>query len=130
MAIVGVFAGGLLLWPFAVGGQEVPQEWELMNPEGVVEIQPIKLATRLTTLEGKTVALRWNGKQNGNHFLDRLAELLTERVNGVKIIKIYELEPWTNVTAGPPYMSPEDAKKIAAKIGSYKPELVIAAQAD
>jgi hypothetical protein len=110
--------------------KEAVQQWELVSPSGIVSIKPMKQAPHPTTLEGKTVALRWNGKQNGNHFLDRLAEMLSEKVKNVKVVKIYEREPWTNLTAGPPYMSAEDAKKIAHKIAEYKPDLVIASQAD
>ncbi len=123
-------AAGVLTMPFLSLAGEPGQEWELVNPEGIVQVKPIQPNPHPATLEGKTVALRWNGKQNGNNFLNRLAELLTEKVKNVKIIKIYEREPWTNLTAGPPYMSAEDAKKIAVKIAEYKPDLVIASQAD
>ena len=101
-----------------------------MNPEGIVMVKPIKINPHPATLEGKTVALRWNGKQNGNHFLDRVAELLKEKVKNVKIIKIYELEPWTNIIGGPPFITAEEGKKIAAKVAEYKPDIVIGSQAD
>ncbi len=127
---IGILAAGLLAVPFPAFAGEPGQEWELVNPEGIVQVKPIRPNPHPATLEGKTVALRWNGKQNGNNFLNRLAELLTEKVKNVKIVKIYEREPWTNLTAGPPYMSAEDAKKIAVKIKEYKPDLVIASQAD
>jgi prophage tail gpP-like protein len=77
---------------------EVPsavQKWELVNPTGAIAIEPMEIAARLTTLEGKTVGLKWNSKPNGNLILDRIAELLTEQVPGVKILKFYELEPTT-----------------------------------
>lgn len=116
--------------PISTLAKEASQEWELVNPEGTVVVKPIKMNPHPKSLEGKTVALRWNGKQNGNHFLDRVAELLKEKVKNIKILKIYELEPWTNITAGPPYMTPEEGKKVAQKIAGYKPDIVLAAQAD
>jgi len=119
-----------LSMPISAPAKEAIQEWELVNPEGTVVVKPIKMNPHPKSLEGKTVALRWNGKQNGNHFLDRVAELLKEKVKNIKIVKIYELEPWTNITAGPPYMTPEEGRKVAPKIAGYKPDIVLAAQAD
>jgi len=60
-----------------------------------------------------------------------VAELLTEQVPGVKIVKLYETDPWMNISLGPPYGSPDDAIKAANKIkDEYKADLVIASQAD
>ena len=120
----------ILGFPSAAPAKEAVQNWELVNPEGVLAIQPIKINPHPATLEGKTVALRWNSKQNGENFLNRVAELLLEKVKDVKVVKIYEKEPWTNVIGGPPFMTADEAKKIAAKIKEYKPDLVIASQAD
>ena len=128
--LILTWVAGFLALPTLSAAKEAIQEWELVSPAGIVSIKPVKQAPHPTTLEGKTVALRWNGKQNGNNFLNRLAELLTEKVKNIKIVKIYEREPWTNLTAGPPYMSAEDAKRIAQTIAGYKPDLVIASQAD
>ncbi|HOG48734.1 MAG TPA: hypothetical protein PLB78_19055, partial [Anaerolineae bacterium] len=69
------------------------QEWELVNPAGVRQITPIELAPRITTLEGKTVVLRWNGKHNGDNFLNRIAELLAEQIPTAKVIKLWESLP-------------------------------------
>ena len=53
--------------------QAVPaMEWELIVPAGVVEKAELKPAPRLTTLEGKTIVLRWNGKHNGDVLLEYL----------------------------------------------------------
>jgi len=107
------------------------QAWTLINPEGMVSIKPMKVNPhQFTSLEGKTVALRWNGKQNGDHVLNKIAEMLTAKVPGVKIIKLYELEPSMNITSGPPYGKIENSEKFAKKIASYKPDMVIASQAD
>jgi hypothetical protein len=84
------------------------------------------LAARLTTLEGKTVGLKWNEKPNGNIVLDRIAELLTQQVKGVKILKFYELEP----TTVPQSASQDDSNRKAAIIAKYKPDIVIGSQCD
>ena len=39
------------------------QKWEVLNPEGVIKIEPMKINPHPSTLEGKTIMLRWNGKQ-------------------------------------------------------------------
>lgn len=102
------------------------QEWELVVPEGVRKITPIQLAPRLTSLEGKTVALRWNSKHNGDNFLNRIAELFAEKYPTTKVIKVYEVDKSTVKTSG----TNEDAARIAKVIAELKPDLVIASQAD
>lgn len=52
-------------------------------------------APRISTFEGKRIGLHWNGKPNGNFFLNRLAELLEKKYKGIKLIKFYEVEPQT-----------------------------------
>jgi hypothetical protein len=108
---------------------EVPSavpEWELVNPAGAFKIIPMEIASRITTLEGKTVVLYWNAKPNGNLFLDRVAELLTQQVKGIKIIKLYEVDPSTAGISGGAAVSQDKATKIAA----YKPDLVVGSTAD
>ena len=55
---------------------EKPQEWELVNPAGIIEKASVDPAKRIASLDGKTIALRWNSKHNGDVVLNRLAELL------------------------------------------------------
>ena len=112
--------------PVASQAKEGIQEWDLVNPEGRVKVEEMKLASRITTLEGKTVLLRWNGKPNGNIVLDRVAELLTERVKDIKIIKAYEVVPETSVISH----GLEKGEAIAKRLLSSKPDLIIASQAD
>lgn len=119
-------AAGFLVIPALASAREAAQEWELVNPEGVSQVTPMQLAPRLTSLEGKTVVLRWNGKPNGNVALDRVAELLAAKVKDVKIIKAYETNPEIAVISHTLEKSREIAKKLAAK----NPDLVIASQAD
>ncbi len=118
----------LALWamPAVTLAKETPQDWELINPEGVVTIKPIELAARLDSLEGKTVALRWNGKPNGDLFLNRIGDLLVEKVKGVKIVKVWETAHDTAVISS----NPERSQRITAMIASLKPDIVIASSAD
>ena len=45
-------------------------------------------APRPSTLEGKTVALYWNGKQNGLDALDRTKQHLTKQYNDIRFVEI------------------------------------------
>jgi hypothetical protein len=112
--------------PGMVIAKEVPQQWELVNPSSIILSKPVKLVERPSTLEGKTVVLRWNGKPNGDVFLNRVAELLNEKVKGVKVIKAWEVAPDTNIIS----YSPDRSVAIAKKLVSFKPDIVIAAPAD
>lgn len=104
---------------------EKPQEWELVNPSGVIKLAQIEPAPRITTLEGKTVALRWNGKNNGDVLLDRVAELLNEKYPNTKVIKTYK-DPSLNTISG----TPANSERIAKAVASVRPDLVIASNAD
>lgn len=105
---------------------EQPQEWEMLIPAGEVEKTFIEPAARITGLEGKTVVLRWNGKNNGDVLLDRLAELLKEKHPKAKIVKSYEIDKTLNNSSS----NPENSARITKAILDMKPDLVIASQAD
>ena len=125
----GLLALALLaLWalPMTVFAKEVALDWELVNPEGVVKIEPMKTNPHPKSLEGKTILLRWNGKHNGDNFLTRIGELLTENVKGVKIVKSWEVAPWTAIIAG----NPDKSKQIVDTLAKEKPDIVIASQCD
>lgn len=127
LVLLALVMGALLAGSGAGSVQaQGPTTWELVNPEGVIAIKPIEIASRITSLEGKTVGLKWNGKPNGNLFLDRIAELLTKQVSGVKIVKIYEVEP----TTVPQSASADVSKQKAQIIAKYKPDIVIGSQCD
>jgi hypothetical protein len=115
-----------LAWPVLAAAKEAVQTWELVNPAGVIKVTPIKMAARINSLEGKTVGLKWNQKPNGNIFLDRIAELLKEQVPGVKVVKIYEVEP----TTIPQSSNMDVADRKAKLIAKYKPDIVIGSQCD
>ena len=117
----------LLGSPIEILAEEKIQEWELINPEGVVKIAPMKLNLHPARLEGKTILLRSNGKHNSDKFLIRVGELLRETQKDVKIIYSWEVAP---ETVDPISGSRERSKKFAEKLASFKPDLVIASQAD
>ena len=106
---------------------EQPQTWDLVNPAGIVIREWVDAAPRISSLEGKTVALFWNGKHNGDVILNHLAELLTQRVPNIKIVKIYEQTALRTA-----YITGRDdlSKEKAEFVKSFKPDLVIGSQAD
>jgi hypothetical protein len=117
----------LLLFASTSIAAENKQKWVVLNPEGVVKINEMKVNPHPPTLKGRTVMLRWNGKHNGNHFLDRVGELLVEKVGDVKVIKSWEVAP---ETVDPITGSEERSREFAKAIGKFKPDLVIGAQSD
>ena len=126
MIFLALAMASLLAIPAAALAKEAAQQWDLVNPEGAVKINTMQLAPRITSLEGKTVLLRWNGKPNGDILLTRIAELLTEKVKGVKIIKSYETNQEINLISH----GPEKGTAIAKKLVAMKPDIVIGAIAD
>ncbi len=107
--------------------EERGQRWEVLNPKGVIKIEAMKINSHPSTLEGKTVLLRWNGKHNGDKFLDRVAELLAQKIKDIKIIKSWEVAP---ETVDPISGSQEISMELMKKLAALKPDLVIGAQAD
>ena len=97
-------------------------EWELLSPETAVNEDTVVVHTHPLTLEGKTVVLRRNEKANSDIFLNRVAALLAEKIEGLKIIKAWEAVPGSDAL----YPKPEILKQIA----DLKPDLVISAQGD
>jgi hypothetical protein len=126
--VVSVFAVlfAFLLLSAISFAKEASQEFELVNPESVVKVEPMNINAHPSTLEGKTVVLRANGKHNSDKALDRVAELLQKEVKGVKIVKLWEVYPESNVIS----QGPELSKTIAEKIATYKPVLVIGSSGD
>jgi hypothetical protein len=92
----------------------------------IPKIGPVKLNPHPADLAGRTVLLRWNGKMNGDKYLDYLSSLLKNRYKDIKIIKLWETNPETAIIS----KTSEISDQIAAKIASIKPDVVIAAQAD
>ena len=117
---------GLVILPVFASAEEAVQQWDLINPEGVIKLEPMKINAHPSTLEGKTVVLRGNSKHNSDNFLNRIAELLQKEVKDIKIIKAWEVAPETYAIS----QNPDVAKQFAEKIASFKPDLVIASQCD
>jgi hypothetical protein len=124
--IFALILGTILMLPSISVAMEKAQEWEIINPAGVIEIKQVQLAPRITTLEGKTIVLRWNGKHNGDNFLNRIAELLKEKVPSAKVIKLYEVDRSTNKISG----NLAESARIAQVIKGMGADIVIAAQTD
>ena len=108
------------------GAAETAQEWELIVPTGEIEKSTVEPAPRINSLEGKTVLLRWNGKHNGNLFLDRLAALFAQKYPKTKIVKSYEVDKSINNISA----NAGNSELYTRSLLSMKPDLVIAAQAD
>ena len=96
------------------------------SKEELPKVGPVKLNAHPASLEGKTVVLRWNGKYNGDKFLLRVGELLTQQVKGVKVVRLWEMDKETAAISKNGAMSEE----VAGKIAKLKADLVIASQAD
>ncbi len=121
-----IMLGIILFIPQLSIAKEQTQQWEIVNPSGVIETKYFKPAPRLTSLEGKTIVLRWNEKHNGDLFLNRIAELLQEKVPSAKVIKLYEIDKSTIKISG----SANESARIAEVIKGLKADIVIASQAD
>ncbi len=126
-AVILLLSPVLFAIPDTAFSKEANQRWELLNPEGVIKIKPMEINSHPTTLEGKTVLLRWNGKHNGDKFLDRVAELLAQKVKNIKIIKSWEVAP---ETVDPISGSQERSLELMKMLAAFKPDLVIGSQGD
>lgn len=125
--VIFLLSSVFLTIPGMTLSEEGGQRWEVLNPEGVIKIEPMKINPHPATLEGKTVLLRWNGKHNGDKFLDRVAELLAQKVKDIKIIKSWEVAP---ETVDPISGSQERSMELMKMLAAFKPDLVIGSQAD
>ena len=112
--------------PAASFSKEAIQEWEMVNPEGVVKLEPMEINSHPASLEGKTILLRSNGKHNADNFLARVAELLQKEVKGVKVVKSWEAAPETNTIS----QNPDKSKQFAQIFKGFKPDIVIGSQCD
>jgi hypothetical protein len=70
--------------------------------------------------------LRWNGKHNGDLFLDRVAELLTEKIKDIKIIKSWQVAIETADIS----QNENKSKQFVQKLAAFKPDIVIGSQCD
>src|SRR4030042_979115 len=102
---------------------EKQAKWKLVNPEALVQVEAGQVNPHPKDLSGKTVVLYWNGKPNGDLFLNRIGELLIEKVGNVKIIKAWEARPSTKR----PDPTVEASRATARQIAGLNPDLVIGA---
>ena len=98
----------------------------LINPEGTIQLETVSARPHPKSLEEKTVLLRWNGKHNGDLFLNRIGELLVENVKDVKIVKAWEAMPETKAITS----NVNKSKELAKKLSELKPDISIGAQGD
>ena len=106
--------------------KEQMQDWNLISPQGVVEKAELKPAPRLSSLEGKTIALRWNGKHNGDVLLEYLGDRLQKDYPTAKIIRTYKSDTSLNGVSG----TDKESQRRAKVISALKPDLVIGSQCD
>lgn len=121
---IGLIFVMVLLAMFTVGATSVYVR--ASEDKKVSKVGPVTLNPHPASLEGKTVLLRWNGKYNGDRFLIRIGELMTQQVKDVKIIKMWEVDKSTVAIS----KNAEVSEQVAVSIAKLKPDLVIAAQAD
>ena len=114
----------LLLIFFLIGGISINAR--AAEDKKIPKVGPVKLNPHPVSLEGKTVLLRWNGKYNGDKYLSRVGELMTQQLKSVKIIKMWEMDKGTAAIS----KNSEVSEQVATSIAKLKPDLVIAAQAD
>jgi hypothetical protein len=95
-------------------------------PTPVTSAGSVTLNAHPASLEGKTVVLRWNGKPNGDKLLNYLGDVLTQQVSGIKIVKMWEVDPATANSSE----SAETSVQFADEIAAQNPDLVIASQCD
>ena len=80
-------------------------------------------APRINTFNKKRVGLLWNGKPNGDYFLNRVGTLLKEKYKEADMVKFWEIDP--NRTAHPERKTDEVLDSIAKNS-----DIVISAQGD
>ena len=105
---------------------EKQTKWKLVNPEALVQIEADQVNPHPKDLSGKTVVLYWNGKPNGDLFLNRIGELLIEKVDNVKVVKAWEVRPSTKRTDP----TGEASRTTAKELASLNPDLIIGAPGD
>ena len=101
-------------------------KWKLVSPEAVVQVEAERVNQHPRDLSGKTVVLYWNGKPNGDLFLNRIGELLVEKVGHVKVIRAWGVRPSTKRTDP----TAEGSRATAAELAALNPDLVIGAPGD
>lgn len=76
------------------------QEWQVLNPVAAANIENHGGARRFADYSGKRIGLWWNGKSNGDIFLDEIGVQLQSRFPGVSTIRIWERDASTTTAYG------------------------------
>ena len=58
---------------------------EVLNPVADKPKRKFELAPRLSGLSGKTIGLFWNAKPGGNIIHERTAQLLSQKIEGIRL---------------------------------------------
>jgi hypothetical protein len=67
---------------------------DVLNPVADSLEMKVDPALRPDTLDGKRIGLYWNVKAGGNHALDRVEQLLSERYEGVSFYRHHGSVGW------------------------------------
>ncbi len=84
---------------------------EILNPVAKTVQHSVKPAPRLREMSGITLGLYWNMKAGGDAALDRVEQLVSERVPGVKFKRYTGSVGWLMR-----HCTAEDADRIAAEV--------------
>jgi hypothetical protein len=77
-----------------VNSDKFDQVVSVYCPTGIEVTEKLTgFAPRLSALDGKRIGLLWNGKPNGDFFLDRVGDLLVSKYKNVQIIKFWKVDP-------------------------------------
>ena len=60
----------------------------VFDPTGIKKRKLSVAASRLSSLQGKRLAVIWNGKLGGDIFLDRVSKVLTEQFGVASVVRI------------------------------------------
>lgn len=101
-------------------------KFKLVSPEASIQLACNEVNSQPADLSGKTVLLYWNGKPNGDLFLNRIGELLTANVSALRVVKAWEVAPSSRHTE-PNHSA---SRETAAMLAESKPDLVIGAPGD
>ena len=100
--------------------------WRLVNPEATIQLDARAVNQHPTDLAEKRVVLYWNGKPNGDIFLNRIGELFMDKIGNIKVIKAWEAIPSTKDT-DPIHGG---SRLTAGKLARLNPDIVIGAPGD
>ena len=134
--VLQVALSALLAMLLASTANAARVEVELARPDGIVHIDPIDVLPHPKTLDGKTIALKWSGKPNGDIMLTRVAELIQKDFPKAKVLKTWEGQNYTGGGgAGSSLLigwstGKQRSVRMAKAMAALKPDLVIGGQGD